>query len=156
MAAISNGIHIKGNTIRSYMRKILIIFLAIIFGVHIPGLAFGWYYAIPWLDIPMHIAGGAWVGLLFCYIFSTRTRFADPGRKLPFLILGLGFVSLIGILWEFYEFLMDIVIFKAYLPLEAPGYILFDTHTDFLNDLIGGAIAIGLFIFRARKNKEQV
>lgn len=124
--------------------------------VHIPGNFLGWYYAVPWLDIPMHLAGGAWVGLLFFYIFGVRKSVFSPGNSLYFLICGLGFAALIGILWEFYEFAMDVLVWKSYPVWAAPGYIHFDTLKDLFNDLLGAFVVIALLLIFSEKNSKNI
>lgn len=135
------------------MPKVLIVLFLAIMAIHIPGNALNWYHKIPWLDIPMHMAGGVWVGLLFYYIFAIRVRAVDPKRSFSFIILGLGFVAFLGVAWEIYEFLTDIWILKAYPYNNEPGYILYDTHTDFVNDFLGGALALVWATVRERKKK---
>ncbi|RJP43633.1 hypothetical protein C4587_02740 [Candidatus Parcubacteria bacterium] len=133
------------------MKTLLFVFLFLILAFHFPALELGWYHTLPWLDIVMHIAGGAWVALLFNYIFAVRLGAVSPKNPLAFVILGLGFVSLVGIFWEFYEFGMDVLVLRAYPYNLEPGYILFDTHTDFANDLLGGLLVLGYAALRRRQ-----
>ncbi|MDO8536705.1 MAG: hypothetical protein Q7R94_00455 [bacterium] len=137
------------------MKKIILLAFIIIIAIHIAGNFFGWYEAVPWLDIPMHIAGGAWVGLLFFYVFGVRKKIFNSGNNFYFLICGLGFAALIGVLWEFYEFAMDILIWKSYTPWATPGHIHFDTLIDLFNDLIGAFVAIVLLLIFSRKNSKN-
>ena len=126
----------------------LLIFILVI---HILAIANFWYWSIDWLDIPMHFLGGLWVALFFFWIL--KKRFVQVSQVLEgnFLLLGilsLGFVSLIGIGWEFYEFLYD-----KYLAEES---VLFqagvaDTIADLFFDLIGGLVAVLVYKIRRKR-----
>lgn len=125
------------------MDKLLLAVVLIIFAVHGATMIGSWYYFYPWIDIPLHIAGGVFVGLLFYYLFLVRhDTLADKGF-LPVITLGLGFVALVGVLWEFYEFFLDVFVLHAHPLMQEPGPILFDTLKDLADDLLGGFAAIG-------------
>ncbi|RJQ28803.1 hypothetical protein C4571_02820 [Candidatus Parcubacteria bacterium] len=132
------------------MRRTLVFSLIAILGFNFAALKAEWYHAFWWLDVLMHMIGGAWVGLFFYYLFVERFNVIDRNQKLALFVLGIGFVALVGIFWEFYEFLTDIFILKAYPYNREPGYILYDTHTDFVNDFIGGAIALLVLMLRKK------
>ncbi|MCS6789212.1 MAG: hypothetical protein NZ484_01425 [Patescibacteria group bacterium] len=132
------------------IKKFLITILIMILGLHIPAIEFDWYYALNWFDIPMHILGGLWVGFLFFYIIEKNQELKNVFLKsfkniLIFSILTLGFIILIGLGWELYEFTVDVLILKKYPYNLEPGHILFDTLLDFINDLIGGIIALIIY-----------
>ena len=132
----------------AYFVLFLLIF---ILSFHILALVNFWYWSIDWLDIPMHFLGGLWVALFFFWIL--KKRFVQVSQVLEgnFLLLGilsLGFVSLIGIGWEFYEFLYD-----KYLAEES---VLFqagvaDTIADLFFDLIGGLVAVLVYKIRRKR-----
>ncbi len=131
------------------MRKFLIILLVAILVFHFFALKYNWYHTVWWLDIPMHMIGGIWLGVLFYYLFAEKLSWISKAHPLFFLLAGLGFVILIGVFWEWLDFFLDVIVFKSYPYNAEPGYILFDTHTDFFNDLLGGAIALlGLIKFK--------
>jgi len=127
------------------LQLILFGIIAVITPLHYCGVIFGWYYAVFWFDILMHIIGGIFIGALFVYLFRVRRNFLKTESVLTFIILGAGFTVLVGVLWEFYEFFMDVVIFKQYSLLNTPGEIHFDTLKDLFNDIVGGAIAVSFF-----------
>lgn len=71
------------------------------------------------------------------------------------LMLILGAAALVGVLWEFFEFLVDKFITKKnYIDLLQPGVI--DTMKDLFMDILGG-LAVGLLFLYERKKqtKEQ-
>ena len=132
------------------MQKFLLGFLILILGVHIAGNIYGWYLTTH-LDIPMHIAGGAWVALFFFYLFSQRSGNFLPDNKLVQLIFALGFVALIGVGWEFYEYLADVFIkHNTAFGCMQPG-TLFDTLKDLFDDLIGGTVAAGVMLVHKKR-----
>ncbi len=132
---------------------VLLGIIIVIATLHYLGLTYDWYHTVPWFDVPLHLLGGAFIGTLFVYIFALRHVVLKTLPLVPFVILGVGFVALVGVLWEFYEFWMDVFVLKIYQPLAYPGYVHFDTLKDLFNDLVGGALAVGLLWRAVRKNE---
>lgn len=112
----------------------LIFLMFFIFLVNFFALKFYWYSLIWYLDIMMHFLGGFWIGLFFLYIFS-RGKQLSFNLNLLFKLLLMGF--LIGLLWELYEFYLNIV--------AGTSFNLNDTLSDLFFDLLG--IAVSLFYF---------
>jgi glucan phosphoethanolaminetransferase (alkaline phosphatase superfamily) len=137
------------------MQKILLILVLAIFLIHSIALWNNWYVSYPHLDIPMHMAGGAFLGLLFVYIFTQKVA-ALPLRQHPWLlfIFGLGFVALIGVTWEWYEYFSQVYIQKTVvLGFSEPGG-LFDTLKDLWDDVFGGAVALAFTLHNSRRIKD--
>lgn len=133
------------------MAKLVASSLFSILAVHFVSSTYYWYDKFPWLDIPMHLAGGMWVALLFAYLFEKNLFSLKQIHFLKALVLCLSFVALIGILWEFYEYLADVYIFKIHplsLVTDPENYP--DTLADIVNDLIGGFLSLSL-IYISRK-----
>lgn len=108
------------------------------------GLRYDWFHIYWWYDIPMHIAGGAWVAAAFIYFarqYEWIARIAPPT-----FIHTLGVVLLVGIGWEIFEYSVDVFIFQKYTFSTVPAFILIDSLHDLLNDLIGAALAF--FVWR--------
>lgn len=96
----------------------------------------GIYVVLPWIDMPMHFAGGASIGLAGIH-FLAFLRTQGLVKELPFLLHTLFLVSFVGLaasLWELWEFALDTV-FGKHLPAD-----LFDTMADIFFGLLGGAI----------------
>ena len=135
--------------------SILVSLVAILI-VHVAGSVTAWYDTVWWLDVVMHIAGGAWVALVFTYLSKNIWRILDFKNKFIFsLVLCLGFVTLVGVFWEFYEYLRDVYTFKLHPLNYAPNPLtLPDTLSDLLNDLIGGSLTfIVFYAFSHRPNR---
>lgn len=131
------------------IQLILLGIIAVLTTLHYCGVIFDWYNTIFWFDTPMHLMGGMFIGILFVYIFRIRHDLLKTESVLTFIIFGVGFTVLTGVLWEFYEFFADVMIFKRYPFLDTPGGVHFDTLKDLFNDIVGGAIAVSFF---ARKD----
>ena len=136
------------------MAKLTLFSLIGILSFHFLSSFYHWYDAVLWLDIPMHLIGGMWVALLFVYLFEKYLLKLEQVHFFKSLILTLGFVALIGILWEFYEYLSDVYIYKIHplnLVFNPKNYP--DTLSDIVNDLIGGTAVLSL-IYLLRKSKK--
>jgi hypothetical protein len=91
---------------------------------------------LPWFDIPMHLLGGAsiaWAAWsLMVEAYRRRVVTAQPWWFLFFALLGM--VMLVGVLWEMYEFSMDVL-----RGLHLQGGLT-DTMKDLFDDLVGGTV----------------
>lgn len=120
---------------------------------HAAGLIGNLYGIFEWYDIPMHWAGGfamGALGLAIWYEGVEDIRYKKSFEKhlkwwlVPGIVLG--FVALIGILWELHEYLLDAFmgpVIGTIATYRQPD--LADTMMDFVLDLFGGAVAIILF-----------
>jgi len=135
----------------------------ILFGVL--ALAYGlefivyWSASIPWVDMPLHALGGMWASFLFFILFLhlfDETLLAHAWEKAKIAIVAVSFAALVGILWEFHEY-----IFAQYFSLYLqPGVR--DTLGDFFWDILGGALGAWIVLRRIRplsysgQNEEEV
>ena len=100
--------------------------------VHTNGIARGWYWKYPWLDLPMHFFGGVIICLLVRW-WSERVW----GIRLPFMIVILS-VFFVGVGWEVFEYALGLI--------EVPRDVYIkDTAIDLLLDTLGGGMAARLF-----------
>ncbi len=135
--------------------KHILCLLTFILVVHIFASIYYWYWTYPWFDMPMHFLGGFWLAMLFFY-FKPGFEFRNPKfNKLPKYIITaiiiLGFVALVGVIWEFFEFFCDVFIAaKGYIEVSQRG--VGDTMGDLFFDLLGGlALILTLKIFSKSK-----
>lgn len=119
------------------------IFLVVI--VQIIGLI--WIYP-SWqqFDVPMHFAGGVAMGLLALalwdhFVADIRTNNGLPGQALLVFFV-LGFVALVGIGWEWFEFICDEVFTFVRVAIGQSQTSLGDTMADFALDLLGGLVVV--------------
>ncbi|MEE8131579.1 MAG: hypothetical protein V3T98_00820 [Candidatus Paceibacterota bacterium] len=125
--------------------KFVLILLLLILSFHTVALVNFWYWTFWWLDVVMHFLGGFWVALLF-FNLNSKLNFLPINslnsltHKLITIILSLGFVALIAVSWEFYEFLYDVFIsIRGYPWVAQQGMA--DTISDLFFGLLGGLIA---------------
>ncbi|MCE9549277.1 hypothetical protein K8Q98_02660 [Candidatus Nomurabacteria bacterium] len=105
-------------------------------------IKFHLYYSVWWVDMVMHFGGGFWVGLFFFYVFYTREWFSSKLLSVFISIL------LIGLLWELFEYYLNII---SYEP-----FVLSDTLSDIFFDMAGGLLSMIYFskrIMFTSKNK---
>jgi len=124
----------------------LLFFILIIATLHALATYFSWYWSIWWFDILMHFLGGAWIGLvsIWFFFFSNRVEHTLKNKK-NIILTAVISVSLIGLLWEVFEFsLSKLIVFN-----ELNSII--DTATDLFVDILGAFSASIHFLF---KNKE--
>lgn len=124
------------------MKRYVILLISLILIFHFFASIFNWYRSIPWLDIPMHLIGGVATAALFFYLFSEKYKIIDSNRNFSLIIiLSLSFLALIGVLWEFYEYLADVYLFAKH-----PLYLVYDRTNlpdlmkDLFDDLLGGLV----------------
>lgn len=126
------------------LSKFLVTLFVAIVIVYVVALWFGLFNTVWWLDIVMHIAGGVWVGGLFFVIFTGVVRheaYTHPVEYLKVLVLVIAFAVFVGVLWEFFEFILTHI---TGVPLQ--GNVA-DTMKDLLMDIVGGAGA-GMVLLR--------
>ena len=107
-------------------RLVVMIFSILVF--NFIAMKLYWYTSIWYFDMPMHFAGGFFLGMLGIYIFSLESFLISNFYKI-FL-----FVLVIGIGWEVFEVLVNHI-------SHNPFYIL-DTVSDVFFDISGGLSAI--------------
>ena len=111
----------------------------------------------------MHLGGGIFVAWVFAhYRFLIPSLKAVPGWLL--WIFGLGSVLLVGVLWEWWELLGEIVkLLRAGIPIEGlaeafklpPYNDRWDTLWDLINDTIGAVIVFTVTTLRLLLRKEE-
>jgi hypothetical protein len=131
--------------------KLIVGIVAAILTLHVTAIYQEWYWSLAWIDIVLHVLGGAWVAFVFFYVQSK----CAPSllRTTPFLfslVLIAGFVMLVGVVWEWFEFGFDV--FFAQERAEWRAQLgLVDTMGDLFADLVGGVV-VGLYgIIASRK-----
>ena len=134
----------------------LLILLILIFSGHIASLTVGEYYKIWWADVVLHFSGGLWTGLFVLWFMFNSGRAPFEAKKLPLYILIiaiLSFTALIGVFWEFFEFILDeITGYKSYSAKVALENFK-DTIDDLFFDLLG---ALTNVVFLKRKTGHGV
>ncbi len=129
------------------MKKAWLI-IGIVLLAHAIGLVFDLYELIEWYDVPMHAGGGFAMGALGLAIWNEgieEVRFKGALQRhlkwwlVPGIVLG--FVALVGVLWEVHEWLLDEFVGGG--TLRQPDVA--DTMADFIFDLLGGIAALAIW-----------
>lgn len=120
--------------------KTITILFFLIATFHILAVINHWYWKFPWIDIPAHVTGGIWLGMIFFYFIYPRLQITN--YQLPITIfLAVSFVALLGVLWEFYEFSYDFFISKSlYFGNNFLIEKRIDVIKDLFFDLVGGLL----------------
>ncbi|MEK7183610.1 MAG: hypothetical protein AAB776_03180 [Patescibacteria group bacterium] len=131
-------------------RALTSIFLLLV--VHGLAILSGWYENNRWFDIPMHFLGGVVIALLALAIWNLciqkitfQPELKSGWRFLVYVVGILGFVAIVGIAWEWYEFLFDNLVKALSYNLPKTQMSIGDTMVDLLLDIAGGLTAFLLF-----------
>lgn len=121
-------------------------------GIYSLAVASGWYANNAWFDIPMHFGGGFAMALLALAIWQagiqkiTFQKSVNPyGKLFIYAVWIIGFVGLIGIAWEWHEYLLDELAMAVTSDHTLVQSSIGDTMADFFFDLMGGLLAFVLF-----------
>ncbi len=143
--------------------KFIIGLLIFILFVHLFATFNHWYWTIDWFDMPMHFFGGFWVAMVYFWLrqkrgltqintrinadnISVNQRVNPHISALLTIVSCFGFVALIGVLWEFFEFGYDVLISsKGYFFVAQQGTA--DTIGDLFFDLLGGLVFLVIYKF---------
>ena len=119
---------------RTQARYAILATILFIAGVHIFAMLNDYYFYFRWLDIPMHMLGGFWIGLVAVTTLQWKQgRAMTIEERLAYtFLIAFG----IGVFWEFFEYCSDTL-----FHLESYVYDAEDTFSDLLNDFIGGTVA---------------
>lgn len=125
--------------------------IVVIFFVHVMATINYWYWLIGGLDLVMHLLGGLFIGSSTLYIYY-QSRYIEPKHfsSLFVFFLVLTATAFVGVLWEFFEFIIDQYV-TAVSYLSFSGGVQ-DTLSDLLADLIGSIIAGLIFIATWKRN----
>jgi len=112
------------------------IFPVLVLTLHVFLYLLGIYESYTWMDIPMHFLGGFSAAFTYMFLIDILRHENLMGKMhfLVYFIFVISLVSLTAVLWEFFEFSLD-MLFEAY---NQKG--LGDTLGDILIGLIGGIV----------------
>lgn len=127
-------------TYKTALKAITLVFL-----IHLVAVFFNLYEIWLFFDIPMHTAGGFVMGLLGLAIHHQMVSKAhNLDHPLHHFLFVIGFVMLVGVAWEFYEFIFDETI-AAWQGWGRAQLSLQDTMGDFYFDAVGGLLSYLIF-----------
>jgi len=102
-----------------------------------------------------HFLGGAAMAMLFLNFFELRPElYSFKNNFLVILVLAVSFSALAGVLWEHFEFLLDIFFgSKGILPIAQPT--LADTMADLFFDMAGGGFIAAWYFITVKSRKDS-
>lgn len=110
--------------------------------LHFPAVQGDWYFFLWWYDVMMHALGGMAMGFLgyALWSFLQENEVWTWKAVLTQMIFVVGFVALVGIGWEWFEWLVDAVVLPR-LSMPSAQLGLTDTMLDLYFDVFGGCVA---------------
>lgn len=127
-----------GAVLRIFSAPMIVLAVALAF------LALGVYRFLPWVDVPLHLAGSIALAVSYQLVLQRLQQSGSLTRLPAFVILPFVIAAVVttGVLWEFLEFLADV----AYPALQMQVSIA-NTMGDLALDLAGGLLGV-LFFWR--------
>jgi len=124
------------------MEKKIILFAIAIAIIHSIAVFYNLYWRFLWIDIPMHFLGGVLAAVIFIWLCEKFPGHFNLSRNFFVTALAvLSFTALVGVLWEFSEFVYDVVISsRGWGALASQGVR--DTIGDLFFDLLGGLTVV--------------
>lgn len=117
---------------RQRLLFLILWFSALLYILHRVALTMDLYYASFWADIITHTIAGALVGGIALYLASWFKKKTEPS-----LVSLLLFVLIVGVLWEVFEVMNQLVV------VSDEGYVL-DTIGDLYFDIFGAYLFLRL------------
>jgi len=131
---------------RLLLKRNLTVFLFSFFALHSVVSVGGLYRSMAWVDMPVHFLAGVFSAAIFYWFFQRFPSHFDASRHFwVTLLMVLGWAALVGVLWEFVEFLYDFLIARYSLGLNILQFGLRDTLGDLVCDLLG-ALSLAIFV----------
>jgi uncharacterized membrane protein AbrB (regulator of aidB expression) len=140
----------------TFQRAWLLIVLILL--VHVAAIFSGFYETNRWLDIPMHFSGGFAIAMLGLATWNATIQKITFQKSLKpiwqqavYLVGILGIVALVGVAWEWYEYIFDSLMVQYRSDYYPAQMGLGDTMADLALDLLGAALAFTFFRNRSEK-----
>lgn len=132
--------------------------LGLILAIHALAIVSGWYANHLWFDIPMHFAGGFAIAMLAVALRDVvidkvvfKGSVPELWQTAVHLVGIVGVVAIVGVAWEWYEFIFDSWVTAMSLGLRPAQMGLGDTMADLFLDLLGATVAF--FVLRKQMGK---
>jgi len=126
------------------MEKKVVLLSLLLLVAHGLAILNSWYWVYPWIDVPMHFLGGVLAAVILLWLVDRYPgEWELPRNFFTRMVFILSFVALIGVLWEFSEFLYDVFISSrgwSRFALQSAR----DTIGDLFFDLLGGLTVVAL------------
>ncbi len=137
---------------RKYSSHVIVAFPVLLLVLNFFGVLNGWYLTQNGFDKVLHFFGGFWAAALFLWFFYQKpfqTYASFFKSALLTVILVVAFASLLGLLWEFFEFSYDHFVAIPY-HVQIAQLSNDDTMGDLIADFFGGVV-FSVFFIRFRR-----
>lgn len=117
--------------------------VSLVMMIHVFGTAiFNIYVTFPHFDIPMHFFGGFAIGILGTHVYDQVAAYHGIKSWLWWqeLLFVMSFVVMVAVFWEFYEFILDVVVGRLFVVAKNQ-LSLIDTMGDLFFGWMGGVMA---------------
>ncbi|MFA5945446.1 MAG: hypothetical protein WC802_00850 [Patescibacteria group bacterium] len=130
-------------------------FTLAIYFINFFGAKAGVYGVWPYFDIPMHFLGGASIAVMGLVAWDMGLGYGKRSlSSIPFLVKTvavIGFVAIVGIVWEWYEFIHDFARAFTQVVFTPAQPSIGDTMKDLFFDLFGAMAAFACSYITFRK-----
>ena len=121
--------------------RVIYPFVVVLSIVHIIGVMNNLYNLVGWFDIPLHFFWGLVGALVFYWLAYRFPGYVNVEKNcIVTLVMVLSWVALGGVIWEFSEFLYDLLVYANGLSVSPVQFSLDDTIGDLAFDLIGAIV----------------
>ena len=136
------------------MKKAFVALVAI-FIINALGLYYGWYHNSFWFDMTLHFLGGFFMAMLMANYLSD---YLVNKNFLKNMLIIVGTTVLMGVVWEFCEYLANLILSPIIYNLFAVKTYFMGDLDDTINDLLMDVVGAGLFslilhLFWSRKSQ---
>ncbi|MBY0328670.1 hypothetical protein K2Q02_01070 [Patescibacteria group bacterium] len=109
---------------------------------------FYWYVSIPWYDMMMHTLGGVFLVVFIAALFTRRVLRSSHVHSITTVLF---VVLIIGLGWEFYEYIVQYSIKGSARLASIP-----DSISDMVCDMFGGILGVYfVLMLKRRYNKNN-
>ncbi len=133
--------------LRKYSSRVIVAFPVLLLVLNFFAVINGWYLLQNGFDKVLHFFGGFWAAALFVWFFDQKPFHVYASffkSVLLTIVLAVAFASLLGLLWEFFEFSYDHLIAIPY-HAQVAQLSNDDTMGDLIADFFGGLFFSILF-----------
>ena len=121
--------------------------------VHAFGVMNNLYNLISWFDVPLHFLWGFVGALVFYWLAYRFPGYINVEKNfLVSLVMVLSWVALGGVIWEFSEFIYDLMVYAKGFSASPVQFSIDDTIGDLAFDLFGATIMAVIMRLSYHKN----
>lgn len=107
-------------------------------------MIYEWHFHYWWVDNILHFTGGFWIFLVAQHFAEHYgNKISGEHKNIITFVIFISFVVFVGVLWEFFELVLDrYIVESGFTYLKR---VFEDTLTDLLMDMFGGVTGFLLY-----------